>query len=238
MIIVKGNTMKRLAASASALAVLTLLSACGRGDGEITAADEEGMETAEVAEAALEAPFPQVDIDMDASPEERNLALSEAFLARNAERPEVTLTVSGLQYEVLDSGAPDAPSPGLDSWACVHYTGYLPSGEVFDSSRDGLPLALPLSGIIQGWREALPMMVEGDRWMLFLPPDLGYGRSGAGGVIPPNAALVFDVALLRVLRVTDIAVLPGGQPDPEWDCAVEHNPNAPATDDGAGADTD
>lgn len=207
-------------AAGSSLAVLAMLTACG-DRGETPAAETPPAEAVEEAQAETPAP---ADIGLpgaSASPAERNLAEAEAFLDRNSQRPEVTLTTSGLQYEVIESGPAAAPSPDEDDWACVHYTGTLIDGTVFDSTDGGLPIVLPLAGIIEGWREALPLMAEGDRWTLYIPPELGYGPTGAAGVIPPNAALVFDIALLRVLEQSEIAVLADRRVDPEWNCAEE-----------------
>ena len=128
-----------------------------------------------------------------------NLEASEKFLAENAERDGVTVTDSGLQYQVLESGDEGAQSPTLEDTVEVHYKGMLRDGTVFDSSieRDK-PAVFGLKHIIPGWQEALPMMKVGDKWKLFLPPELGYGEQGAGGDIGPNEVLIFEVELLDV----------------------------------------
>ena len=92
---------------------------------------------------------------------------------------------------------------------------------MFDSSREGArnPLAYPAAGFIPAWIEALSMMKPGDRWKLYVHPELAYGPEGAGGVIPPNAALVFDMELIDVLDGEDVPKNDQGQPDPEWNCA-------------------
>ncbi|GEM_PF-7127926 len=216
------------------VAALAILAACGQEAADTAEADApDAAETdAAIAEADTDAvpvaDEPEIDLPTDESPAERNLAMSRQFLSQNAERSEVTITTSGLQYEVLESGPAGAASPTMQNWVCVDYTGALPDGSVFDSTQGAQPLALPLTGIIQGWREALPLMAEGDVWRLFIPPELGYGPNGAGAVIPPNAALVFDIALLRVLGPSDIAVLPDRRVDPDWNCAQEFNPDADA----------
>lgn len=129
---------------------------------------------------------------------EQNLAKGQAFMAENGEREEVTTTDSGLQYEVLESG--DGESPGPSSHVEVHYEGTLVDGTVFDSSFDrGQPLSFRVDQVIEGWQEALQLMSVGDTWMLFIPPELGYGAQGQGP-IGPNETLIFRVELLDVVE--------------------------------------
>lgn len=129
---------------------------------------------------------------------ERNLAEGQAFLEENAEREEVTTTDSGLQYEVIESG--DGENPGPSSHVEVHYEGTLIDGTVFDSSFDrGEPLNFRVDQVIEGWQEALQLMSVGDTWMLFIPPELGYGAQGQGP-IGPNETLIFRVELLDVVE--------------------------------------
>ena len=119
------------------------------------------------------------------------------FLARNAERPEVITTGSGLQYEVLVSGGGASPDP--TDLVTVHYTGTLIDGTVFDSSvQRGEPAEFPANRLITGWVEALQLMQVGDKWKLYIPPELAYGERGAGNVIGPGATLVFEIELLGV----------------------------------------
>ncbi|MCH9784023.1 MAG: FKBP-type peptidyl-prolyl cis-trans isomerase, partial [Gammaproteobacteria bacterium] len=128
-----------------------------------------------------------------------NLEEGQAFLDENADKDGVEVTDSGLQYQVLESGEEGAQSPTLEDTVEVHYKGMLRDGTVFDSSieRDK-PAVFGLKHIIPGWQEALPMMKVGDKWKLFLPPELGYGEQGAGGDIGPNEVLIFEVELLDV----------------------------------------
>jgi len=108
-------------------------------------------------------------------------------------------TESGLRYEVLKEGTGAIIQPGQT--AVVHYTGWLPDGTKFDSSRDrGEPFGFPVGAgqVIQGWDEGVAGMAIGEERKLVIPPDLGYGPAGAGGVIPPNATLEFDVELLEI----------------------------------------
>ncbi|MFW3614914.1 FKBP-type peptidyl-prolyl cis-trans isomerase [Billgrantia antri] len=129
---------------------------------------------------------------------ERNLEEGQAFLEENAEREEVTTTDSGLQYEVIESG--DGENPGPSSHVEVHYEGTLVDGTVFDSSFDrGEPLNFRVDQVIEGWQEALQLMSVGDTWMLFIPPELGYGAQGQGP-IGPNETLIFRVELLDVVE--------------------------------------
>lgn len=128
-----------------------------------------------------------------------NLKEGQAFLEENADKDGVKVTDSGMQYKVLESGKEGAESPTLEDTVEVHYKGMLRDGTVFDSSieRDK-PAVFGLKHIIPGWQEALPMMKVGDKWKLFLPPELGYGEQGAGGDIGPNEVLIFEVELLDV----------------------------------------
>lgn len=104
---------------------------------------------------------------------------------------------SGLQYTIDQPGTGAQPKAGQT--VSVHYTGWLPDGTKFDSSRDrGSPLEFPVGQghVIKGWDEAIAAMKVGEKRTLVIPPSLGYGDRGAGGVIPPNATLVFKVELV------------------------------------------
>jgi FKBP-type peptidyl-prolyl cis-trans isomerase len=110
-----------------------------------------------------------------------------------------TSTPSGLQYWDIVVGTGAAAESGKP--VKVHYTGWLTDGKKFDSSVDrGQPFGFPLGGgqVIKGWDEGVKGMKVGGKRQLRIPPDLGYGARGAGGVIPPNATLIFDVELLEV----------------------------------------
>jgi len=121
------------------------------------------------------------------------------FLVNNGQRPEVTTTASGLQYEVLSQGAAGAPMPQASDTVTVHYHGTLIDGTVFDSSVErGDPASFPLNGVIAGWTEGVQLMKVGDKFRFFIPPELAYGPNGAGQLIGPNMTLVFDVELLEV----------------------------------------
>jgi FKBP-type peptidyl-prolyl cis-trans isomerase len=102
---------------------------------------------------------------------------------------------SGLEIWDATEGSGDAVKPGAT--VTVHYTGWLTSGKKFDSSVDrGQPISFPLSGVIRGWQEGIPGMKPGGVRRLKIPADLGYGARGAGGAIPPNATLIFEVQLI------------------------------------------
>lgn len=113
----------------------------------------------------------------------------------NEKYGKATKTASGLRYIVDKAG--EGAKPGPTSQVTVHYVGTLLDGTKFDSSRDrGQPITFGLNQVIKGWTEGLQLMNKGSRYTLIIPPDLGYGAAGAGGVIPPNAWLVFDVELI------------------------------------------
>jgi len=116
----------------------------------------------------------------------------------NAERDGVITLTSGLQYSVVKSGNPEAPSPVGSQKIKVNYHGFFRNGETFDSSYDrGSPIEFPANGVIQGWIEGLGKMKPCDAWTLYIPGDLAYGPRGRGS-IPANATLLFHVQLLGV----------------------------------------
>ncbi len=121
----------------------------------------------------------------------------EEFLAANAKRPEVKVTDSGLQYEVLKEGTGKRPS--ATETVEVHYHGTLTDGTVFDSSVDrGETIEFPLNRVIPGWTEGVQLMQEGAKYRFYIPFDLAYGAQGSPPTIPPYAALIFDVELFSV----------------------------------------
>lgn len=126
-------------------------------------------------------------------------AENKKFFDENAKKEGITTTPSGLQYKVLAQGSGTGKSPSATDTVKVHYKGSLVNGTVFDSSYDrGEPIEFPLNGVIPGWTEGVQLMKEGDKFQFFIPSELGYGPRGAGGVIPPNAILIFEVELLKV----------------------------------------
>ena len=125
-------------------------------------------------------------------------AEGEKYLAENAKKEGVVTLPSGLQYKVIKEGNGKKPK-ATDKVKC-HYEGFLIDGKVFDSSiQRGEPAVFPLNQVIAGWTEGLQLMQEGAKYRFFIPYDLAYGANGAGGAIPPYAALVFDVELIEVL---------------------------------------
>jgi FKBP-type peptidyl-prolyl cis-trans isomerase FkpA/FKBP-type peptidyl-prolyl cis-trans isomerase FklB len=122
---------------------------------------------------------------------------ANAFLVANQEKPGVKTTASGLQVEMLAAG--EGPTPTAADTVLVHYEGRLSDGTVFDSSyQRGQPAVFGVADVIPGWTEGLQLMRPGGKARFTIPPELGYGARGAGGVIPPNAVLVFDVELLAI----------------------------------------
>ncbi|HCV01925.1 FKBP-type peptidyl-prolyl cis-trans isomerase [Pseudoalteromonas sp. SSMSWG5] len=150
---------------------------------------------------AIQAAFEKINAEIQARREEEAKVLAAegiAFLEENAKRPEVTVTESGLQYEVLTEG--NGEKPTVDSTIRAHYHGTLINGTVFDSSYErGQPAEFPVGGVIKGWTEAVQMMGTGSKWRLYVPHELAYGERGAGAAIAPFSTLIFDVELLEII---------------------------------------
>ena len=128
---------------------------------------------------------------------EKNKKEGEAFLAANKTKEGVKTTPSGLQYKVIKAGT--GKKPQITDTVTAHYRGTLIDGTEFDSSyRRGNPASFPVAGVIPGWTEALQLMPEGAKWLLFIPANLAYGERGAGRDIGPNATLIFEVELISV----------------------------------------
>ena len=149
----------------------------------------------------LEHYFTELEERQQAEAAERGKAArseGEAFLNRNKLRPEVTTTASGLQYEVVKQGSGRQPKAS-DTVRC-HYEGTLIDGTVFDSSyRRNQPAEFGLRQVIAGWTEGVQLMKEGSIFKFYIPYNLAYGERGAGADIPPYAALIFTVELIKVL---------------------------------------
>ncbi len=124
---------------------------------------------------------------------------NEEFLAKNKERAGVTVTPSGLQYEVIKMGT--GAKPTSENTVRVHYSGTLIDGTEFDSSiKRNDPAEFPLSGVIPGWTEGLQLMPVGSKFKLYLPQELAYGANGAGPSVKPYSTLIFEVELLEIIK--------------------------------------
>lgn len=128
-----------------------------------------------------------------------NRQMGEAFLAANSKKLGVKTLPDGLQYKILKAGT--GAKPTLDDTVTVNYQGSFVNGKVFDSSyKRGTPTVFPLTQVIQGWQEALTMMSTGSTWQIVVPAKLAYGERGMGGVIGPNATLVFKIELISIKK--------------------------------------
>lgn len=149
----------------------------------------------------LEHYFTELEERQQAEAAERGKAAKgegEAFLKENAKRAGITVTPSGLQYEVVKEGTGRQPKAS-DTVRC-HYEGTLIDGTVFDSSyRRNQPAEFGLRQVIAGWTEGVQLMKEGSIFKFYIPYNLAYGERGAGADIPPYAALIFTVELIKVL---------------------------------------
>ncbi|MFT7560227.1 MAG: FKBP-type peptidyl-prolyl cis-trans isomerase FklB [Flavobacteriales bacterium] len=133
---------------------------------------------------------------VEAAARAKNLALAEAFLEKNGARTEVTQTVSGLQYEVLQKGS--GPSPKLSDRVKAHYHGTLLDGNVFDSSTSHAePVEFEVEGVIAGWTEVLQLMSVGDKWKVYVPSDLAYPNGTRS--IGPGSLLTFEIELIEII---------------------------------------
>lgn len=123
-----------------------------------------------------------------------------AFLAKNAKEAGVVTLPDGLQYKIVASGPADGEKPRAQDEVKVNYEGSLLSGEVFDSSfKRGEPATFQLDEVIPGWTEVMQLMRPGDEWIVWIPPQLGYGDEDKGP-IPANSVLKFRIQLLGVLK--------------------------------------
>ena len=134
-----------------------------------------------------------------AQAESKPTAEGQAFLDKMAKKAGVHALPSGLMYEVVQSGPASGSHPQKGDEIKVNYEGKLVDGQVFDSSYErGQPAAMPLNHLVKAWQEAIPMMRPGDEWILYVPPELGYGAEGQGP-IPPGAVLIFRIQLIDFL---------------------------------------
>lgn len=154
-----------------------------------------------VSQEAFAKAFQEMNELMNAKQQEQAKALAaegEAFLAENANKADVTVLESGLQYEILVAGQGEKPT--AESVVSTHYHGTLIDGSVFDSSVErGQPAEFPVNRVIPGWTEALQLMPVGSKWRLYIPYQLAYGEQGSGGKIGPYSTLIFEVELLEIV---------------------------------------
>ena len=174
---------RMMAAAATVCAAGLMLAGCNQ--------QQASNEPPKAAEPGAQATAPAGKA-ADISPES-----NKKFLDENAKKAGVKVTADGLQYRVIKAGTGKSPTAPTDN-VTVTYKGSLITGQVFDQTQDGMPATFPAGQLIPGWVEALQMMKVGDEWEIVIPSALGYGEQGAGGVIPPNQTLVFQMALLKV----------------------------------------
>lgn len=125
------------------------------------------------------------------------LLAGTAALAQAPAAPAPTKTASGIVIQTLKAGT--GPAPKATDTVTVQYRGTFPDGREFDSSyKRGQPASFPLNGVIPCWTEAVQQMKVGGKARITCPPQLAYGERGAGGIIPPNATLVFEIELLAI----------------------------------------
>ena len=188
----KSNCARTWIAAASLLALLGAVAGCGKKQNAETAQQNPPSE-----QPAETTPAPPDTTARDAGMTQPPAETATAPSTTGSEK--VVTTSSGLKYVDLVEGT--GPSPQTGQVAVVHYTGWLKDGTKFDSSRDrGQPFefAIGRGMVIKGWDEGVSTMKVGGKRRLIVPPGLGYGAQGAGGVIPPNAELTFEVELLGV----------------------------------------
>ncbi len=130
---------------------------------------------------------------------DKNFEAEKAFLEKNKESGDITVTDSGLQYQLIEEGT--GKKPGEKDYVLVHYTGTTIDGEEFDSSRGGEPVINRAQGWIRGFNEGLAMSTEGSKYRIFIPGSLAYGMNPPqGSKFGPNACLIFDVELIKVMN--------------------------------------
>ncbi len=134
----------------------------------------------------------------NATTADENKTAGATFLAENGKKTGIVTTASGLQYEVLTQGK-GAKHPSATDSVEVNYAGTTLDGKEFDSSyKRGESISFPLNGVIKGWTEGVQLMTEGAKYRFYIPSELAYGERGAGRDIAANAALIFDVELIKI----------------------------------------
>lgn len=141
--------------------------------------------------------YHQAEVEKHKQAAAENLKKGEAFLAENKKKEGVVELPGGLQYKILKEGK--GKKPTLNDSITVNYEGKLMDGTVFDSSyQRGEPVTLKLNQVIEGWKQALPLMSVGSKWMLFVPSKLAYGDRSPSPEIGPNSTLIFTVELMSI----------------------------------------
>ncbi|MBL7250217.1 FKBP-type peptidyl-prolyl cis-trans isomerase [Alloalcanivorax marinus] len=129
----------------------------------------------------------------------RNAAQGQAFMEQNKQRPSVKTLSNGLQYEVLKESSGGA-TPDANDAVRVHYAGTLIDGTFVESSlAHGEAVRVNMGVALKGWQQALTHMKEGEKWRLFIPPELAYGEKGLRGKVPPQSTLIYELQLVEVI---------------------------------------
>ncbi len=123
--------------------------------------------------------------------------LNKAWIEAKAQEEGVKALPRGIYYKVLAEGQNDGRHPSPRSIVTAHYTGWTINGKKFDSSRGGAPLAIRLCDLIEGWIVAMQQMCVGDRWEVYIPAEMGYGKFSQPG-IPAGSTLIFEIELLGI----------------------------------------
>ena len=165
----------------------------GMSGGKLLMSDQEIQETMMAFQKEMRAKQEEANKQIG----EKNKKEGEIFLAQNKTKEGVTTLPSGLQYKVLKTGT--GKKPKATDTVVTHYKGTLLNGTEFDSSYiRNQPATFKVNGVIRGWTEALQLMEEGAKWILYVPAALAYGDRGAGQQIGPNATLIFEVELISI----------------------------------------
>lgn len=124
-------------------------------------------------------------------------ATNREWLAAKSREEGIRALPGGIYYKVLSEGRGDGVHPSPRSIVTAHYTGWTIDGKEFDSSRGGVPIAFRLSDLIEGWIIAMQEMCIGDKWEIYIPSELGYGRLSQPG-IPGGSTLIFEIELIGI----------------------------------------
>ena len=183
-----------------ALACFVLvLGACGKRDGASQAngpaAQQEQPSTESQDSDQTGDDGPEIPGTIDGTPATMS---PEAYLSAYRQIQGVVALDDGVMYQVQSSGK--GSSPTAQDTVRVSYKGTLMDGTVFDQTQPGQTATFNLANTIPGWREVLPLMKEGDKWEVVIPPAQAYGETGAPPAIPPNAPLIFEITLVEVVK--------------------------------------